>query len=57
MERSGGHRAQKGHVREVSELTAVVQVIAMKEPRRGGGRRDHEQREHGQQPRYSNRKL
>ena len=42
MERDGGRRAQQWDVPEVTKLTAVVQVIAMKESRCGRGRRDHE---------------
>ena len=57
MERDGGRRVRNGHVPEVTKLAAVVQVIAMKETRRGRGGCDHEQREHGQQRWYSNREL
>jgi hypothetical protein len=42
MERDGGRRAQQWDVPEVTKLTAVVQVIAMKESRCDRGRRDHE---------------
>lgn len=57
MERDGDRRVRNGHVPEVTKLAAVVQVIAMKETRRGRGGCDHEQREHGQQRWYSNREL
>ncbi len=57
MEGDGSRRTQNGRVPEVTKLAAVVQVIAMKESRCGRGGCDHEQREHGQQRRYANRKL
>jgi hypothetical protein len=42
MERDGGRRVQQWDVPEVTKLTAVVQVIAMKQSRRRRDGGDHE---------------